>query len=201
MEAKAIQNQVDELQPNDWVSAKSFYKCKGGICNKCLTKHENRKQLVLPLSKLKEENFEIDLSNFLKSLSKFQRPVFFYHRNQPIQEQAVIKYTGHENFEESFEVLKPFLPEDSLPAIIISPFALSKNNRLKEQRLVQLTRKYFEPLGFIKLHLHSVAEYHEYAENEKIGLLLMPLKDLPDYIQYVMHADNLDRIIPAIFQP
>lgn len=201
MEAKFIENQRGPNQANDWIPAKSFYSCKNGICNSCLAKHENRKQLVLPLSKLKEPGFKIDLSNFLKSLAKFQRPVLFYHRNHPIKEQALIKFTGYENFENSFKVIRPFLPETIIPATIISPYELSKNNRLKEQKLVLLTKKYFEPLGFIKLHLHSVADYHEYAESEKIGLLMMPLKDLPDYVQYAMNSDDLEKVIPAIFQP
>ncbi|WP_296619405.1 hypothetical protein [Marivirga sp.] len=201
MVAKEIQNQGGQAQPNDWVSAKSFYTCKNGICNSCLSKHENKDQLVLPLSKLKEKDFEIDLGNFLKSLAKFDRPVLFYHRNHPIKEQVLIKFTGHENFENSFEVIKPFLPQTAIPATIISPYALSKNNRLKEQKLVNLTKRFFEPLGFIKLHLHSVADYHEYAESEKIGLLMMPLKDLPDYVQYVVHSEDLKKVIPAIFQP
>lgn len=93
------------------------------------------------------------------------------------------------------------MPKIIIPAIIISPYALSKNNRLKEQKLVLLTKKYFEPLGFIKLHMHSVADYHEYAESEKVGLLMMPLKDLPDYVQYVQHSEHIQKVIPAIFQP
>jgi len=201
MGAKAIQNHRGQAQPNDWVSARSFYTCKDGICNSCLSKHEDKKQLILPLSKLKEKDFDIDLGNFLKSIAKFDRPVLFYHRNQTITEQALIKFTGHENFENSFEVIKPFLPKNIIPATIISPYALSKNNRLKEQKLVQLTKKHFQPLGFIKLHLHTVADYHEYAENEKVGLLMMPLKDLPDYVHYVMHSEDLENVIPAIFQP
>jgi hypothetical protein len=201
MEAKAIQNQGGQAQPNDWSSARSFYSCKNGICNSCLAKHEDRKQLVLPLSKLKEPDFKIDLGNFLKSLAKFERPVLFYHRNHSIKEQVLIKFTGHENFEDSFKVIKPFLPTTKIPATIISPYALSKNNRLKEQLLVKQTKKYFEPLGFIKLHLHSVADYHEYAESEKIGLLIMPLKDLPDYVQHAMNSEDLENVIPAIFQP
>jgi hypothetical protein len=201
MVAEEIQNQKRPVQPNDWVPARSFYTCKNGICNSCLSKHKNRKQLVLPLSKLKEKDFKIDLGNFLKSLSKFDRPVLFYNRNHPITEQALIKFTGHENFENSFKIIKPFLPKTITPATIISPYALSKNNRIKEQKLVLLTKKHFDPLGFIKLHLHSVADYHEYAESEKVGLLMMPLKDLPDYVQYVMHAENIDQVIPAIFQP
>ena len=201
MEAKAIQNHGGQGQPNDWVSARSFYTCKNGICNSCLSKHENKDQLVLPLSKLKEKDFEIDLGNFLKSLAKFERPVLFYHRNHPIKEQALIKFTGYENFENSFKVIKPFLPKTIIPATIISPYALSKNNRLKEQKLVNLTKRFFEPLGFIKLHLHSVADYHEYAESEKVGLLMMPLKDLPDYVQYATQSEDLEKVIPAIFQP
>ncbi|HET8861475.1 hypothetical protein [Marivirga sp.] len=201
MEAKAIQNHGGQAQPDDWVSARSFYTCKNGICNDCLAKHENKKQLILPLSKLKEQDFKIDLGHFLKSLAKFERPVLFYHLNHPINEQALIKFTGHENFENSFEVIKPFLPTTIIPATIISPYALSKNNRLKEQKLVRQTKQYFEPLGFIKLHLHSVADYHEYAESEKVGLLMMPLKDLPDYVQYAMHSKDLNKVIPAIFQP
>jgi hypothetical protein len=201
MEHITSQNQGGEAQPNDWGSARSFYTCKNGICNSCLSKYESKDQLVLPLSKLKETDFEIDLGNFLKSLAKFKRPVLFYHRNHPIKEQALIKFTGHENFEKSFEVIKPFLPKTIIPATIISPYELSKNNRLKEQKLVLLTKKHFQPLGFIKLHLHSVADYHEYAESEKVGLLMMPLKDLPDYVQYAMHSEDLDSVIPAIFQP
>ncbi|MGM0580701.1 MAG: hypothetical protein ACQETL_08475 [Bacteroidota bacterium] len=201
MEAKAIQNHDGQEQPNDWVSARSFYTCKNGICNSCLAKHEEKDQLVLPLSKLKEKDFDIDLGSFLKGLAKFERPVLFYHRNHPIKEQALIKFTGNENFENSFKVIKPFLPKTIIPATIISPYALSKNNRLKEQKLVLLTKKYFEPLGFIKLHLHSVADYHEYAESEKIGLLMMPLKDLPDYVQYAIQAEDMGKVIPAIFQP
>lgn len=201
MEAKTLEKKNPIIQANDWIPAKSFYSCKNGICNSCLAKHEQRKQLVLPLSKLEEPNFKIDLGNFLKSLSKFDRPVLFYHRNQPIREQALIKFTGHENFENSFRIIKPFLPETIIPAAIISPYQLSKNNRLKEQKLVHLTKRFFEPLGFIKLHLHSVADYHEYAESEKVGLLMMPLKDLPDYVQYAMRADNVEDVIPAIFQP
>jgi hypothetical protein len=201
MEAKAIQNQQRQGQPNDWVSARSFYSCKNGICNSCLAKHEEKERLALPLSKLKEKDFEIDLGNFLKSLAKFDKPVLFYHPDYLIEEQALIKFTGNENFENSFKVIKPFLPKTIIPATIISPYALSKSNRLKEQKLVLLTKKYFEPLGFIKLHLHSVADYHEYAESEKVGLLMMPLKDLPDYVHYAMHSDDIKNVIPAIFQP
>ncbi|SMG33821.1 hypothetical protein SAMN05661096_02166 [Marivirga sericea] len=201
MEAKTLENKNSSIQANDWIPAKSFYSCKNGICNSCLSRHENRKQLVLPLSKLKEPNFKIDLGNFLKSLAKFDRPVLFYHSEHPIQEQVLIKFTGHENFESSFKVVQPFLPKTIIPATIISPYALSKNNRLKEHKLVSLTKRFFQPLGFIKLHLHSVADYHEYADSEKVGLLMMPLKDLPDYIQYAMNSEDLDNVIPAIFQP
>lgn len=201
MEAKAIHDHEGQGKPNDWASARSFYTCKNGICNSCLSKHKNKGQLVLPLSKLKEKDFEIDLGNFLKSLAKFKRPVLFYHPKHPIKEQTLIKFTGNENFENSFKVIKAFLSKTIIPATIISPYALSKNNRLKEQKLVLLTKKYFEPLGFIKLHLHSVTDYHKYAENEKVGLLMMPLKDLPDYVQYAMRAEDIEKVIPAIFQP
>ncbi len=95
MEGSAIQDRGGKEQPNDWGSARSFYACKDGICNNCLSKHENKNQLVLPLAKLKEKDFEIDLGNFLKSLAKFDRPVLFYHRNHPIKEQVLIKFTGH----------------------------------------------------------------------------------------------------------
>ena len=201
MEAKITPHQTGNIQANDWIPAKSFYSCKNGICTSCLAKHEDRKQLVLPLSKLKEPDFKIDLGNFLKSLAKFDRPVLFYHRDYPIIEQALIKFTGHENFENSFKIVRPFLPKTTIPATIISPYALSKNNRLKEQKLVSLTKRFFEPLGFIKLHHHSVADYHEYAESEKVGLLMLPLKDLPDYVQYAMHSKDIKDVIPAIFQP
>src|SRR5690554_3133033 len=85
-----------------------------------------------------------------------------------VDNHELIKFTGHERFNDSLKVIQTFLPKDNMPATIISPFALSKNNRLKEQDLVQLTKQYFEPLGFIKLHLYSIADFHEYGKNENV---------------------------------
>ena len=188
------------IMTSDWNTAKSFYSCKNGICNSCLLKHKEKQHLLLSISKLTESNFKIDLGNFLKSLSKFKRPVFFYHQNIKIKGQVLIKFTGNEHYEDAFKTLIPFLPDSKTPATIISPFALSKGNRLNEQNLVKLTLRYFEPLGFIKLHLHSVADFHDYAKNENIGLLVMPLKDLPDYVQYIMGLEDPKTVIPAVFQ-
>lgn len=201
MEATGIQHNAGKNQLNKWASVPSSDTCKNGICASCLSKHNQTQQLILPLSKLREDDFDMGLGKFLKSISEFQYPVLFHHPNEPIKVHALIKFTGHESFQDSFKVIKPFLPQANIPATIISPFALSKNNRLKEQDLVQLTKQYFEPLGFIKLHLHSVADFHEYGNTENVGLLMMPLKDLPDYVHYAMQAKNAKRVIPAIFQP
>ncbi|WKK79652.2 hypothetical protein [Marivirga arenosa] len=201
MEGTVVKSQEKSTKVDDWKAARSFYSCKNGICDGCLSKYEFKNQLILPLSKLSDKDFKFDINNFIKSLAKFKRPILFYHQNIPIEQNALIKFTGHENFEDSFKVLKPFLPETTIPATIISPYNLSKNNRLKEQQLVKLTKKFFEPLGFIKLHLHSVAEFHNYGKQENIGLLCMPLKDLPDYIQFARNAEAIDEIIPTIFQP
>lgn len=193
-------NSGDNIIKNDWNAAKSFYSCKNGICTSCLLKHKEKQHLLLSISKLTDSDFKIDLGNFLKSLSKFKRPVLFYHQDTEIKGQVLIKFTGNEHYEGAFKTVTPFLPDSKTPATIISPFALSKGNRLNEQNLVKLTLRYFEPLGFIKLHLHSVADFHEYAKNENIGLLVMPLKDLPDYVQYVMSHENPKLVIPAVFQ-
>ena len=64
-----------------------------------------------------------------------------------------------------------------------------------------LTKQFFEPLGFIKLNLHSVADFHEFASEDKIGLLMLPLKDLPDYLQYAFNIEKEELLLPAIFQP
>ena len=201
MEGTATPETRPKKQPDDWIPAKSFYSNKTGICESCLSKYEYRKQLSLPISKLNDKDFELDIGNFHKSLEKFQRPILFYHADLAIKGQALIIFTGNENFKDSYEVVKAYLPKTPIPATIISPYPLNKSNRKREHQLVQLTKKYFEPLGFIKLHLHSVSEFHEYGKEQEIGFLLLPLQDLSDYIKYAKEAKNIKEVIPAIFQP
>lgn len=186
---------------NDWEEAKSFYTCKGGVCRKCLLKFRERKSLLLPISELMGKREAFDAGNFYKSISLWGKPVLFYHQEKKIEQKLLIKFTGNENFQPAIETLLLYLSTAKLPANIISPYSLSKSNRVKEQKLVLLTKQFFEPLGFIKLNLHSVADFHDFASEDKIGMLMLPLKDLPDYLQYAYTVEKEKHLLPAIFQP
>ena len=201
MEMLSNNQEVNHLLRDDWGAAKSFYTCKNGICNKCMTKFHHKKSLLLPLTHLFRKESELDAVILLKSISKWGRPVFFYHHGKKITDKVLIKFTGHENYRPSFETILPFLEEGKTPANVISPYPLTKANRIKEHRLVQLSKEYFEPLGFIKLDLHSVNDFHNFADSDEIGLLMLPIKDLPDYIQFASNLPNYSKLLPAIFQP
>ena len=190
-----------KVHVNDWEEAKSFYTCKGGVCSKCLLKFRNRKSLLLPISGLMSKKETFDTISFYKSITVWEKPVLFYHHEKRLDQKLLIKFTGNENFQPAIETLLPYLDKKKLPANIISPYSLSKSNRIKEHKLVLLTKQFFEPLGFIKLNLHSVADFHEFASEDKIGLLMLPLKDLPDYLQYAFNIEKEELLLPAIFQP
>lgn len=186
---------------NDWEAAKSFYSCKNGLCNSCLGKFEHRDSLILPLSELFSKNCQIDAATLHKSISRWGKPILFYHQGKVISNKIIIKFTGSDNFKPAIETVLPYLNGDKIPANIISPYALTKANRGKEHDLVELTKQYFEPLGFIKLGLHTVADFHKFAESDEVGLLMLPIKDLPDYIQYASNLPKYSLLLPAIFQP
>ncbi len=201
MEISNNNQEINHLMRDDWEAAKSFYTCKTGICGKCMMKFNHKNALVLPLAELFKKNCEVDSSILLKSISRWGKPVFFSHQGKRITNKVLIKFTGNENFQPSFETLIPFLNANKIPANIISPYHLTKANRIKEHHLVKLSEQYFEPLGFIKLNLHSVDDFHEFASNDEIGLLMMPVKDLPDYLQYASNLPKYSKLLPAIFQP
>jgi hypothetical protein len=201
MEILSNNQEIDHLFEDDWDAAKSFYLCKTGICNQCMMKFHHKKSLILPLAPLFKKDFEIDSALLLKSITKWGKPIFFFHYGKTITDKVIIKYTGNENYLPSLETLIPFIKVGKTPANIISPYPLTKVNRKKEHDLVQLSKQYFEPLGFIKLDLHSVDDFHEFAKADKIGLLILPIKDLPDYIQYALSLSEYSKLIPAIFQP
>ncbi len=193
--------QINHLFADDWESAKSFYTCKNGICNRCMMKFDEKESLILPLAKLYNQDCTVDAVKLLRSVSSWGKPVFFYHQGKSIKGKVLIKFTGTENFRPSFETLTPFFNEVKTPANIISPYPLTKANRLKEHHLVKLSKQYFEPLGFIKLNLHTVNDFHEFACDDNIGLLMLPLKDLPDYIQFASTLPKYSKLLPTIFQP
>ncbi|MBK6266860.1 hypothetical protein JKA74_17585 [Marivirga sp. S37H4] len=191
----------DPFLLNDWELARSLYSCKSGGCTNCLSKFQTKDSLILPLSELFNKKVKVDSAGLYKSISSWRKPVLFYHQGKRITRKVLIKFTGSDNFEPSILALLPFLKERKVPANVISPYALTKANRSKEHDLVELTKQYFEPLGFIKLNLHTVADFHEFATTDEVGLLMLPLKDLPDYIQYASRLSNYNMLLPAIFQP
>lgn len=201
METLDNNQEINHLMRDDWEAAESFYTCKNGICGKCLIKFNHRDSLILPLAKLFKKNCEVDSLKLLKSISKWGKPVFFSHQGKIIKGKVLIKFTSQENYLPSFKTVIPFLNKDKIPANIISPYPLTKANRIKEHHLVKLSEQYFEPLGFIKLNLHTVNDFHEFASDDEIGLLMLPVKDLPDYIQYASNLPKYNKLLPAIFQP
>ncbi|GAA5036213.1 hypothetical protein GCM10011506_30960 [Marivirga lumbricoides] len=200
---EAINHKIakEKVHISDWEEVKSFYTCKGGVCNKCLLKFKGRESLLLPISGLMGKKDTFDAISFYKSITVWEKPVLFYHQEKSLDQKLLIKFTGNENFQPAIETLLPYLDKKKLPANIISPYSLSKSNRIKEHKLVLLTKQFFEPLGFIKLNLHSVADFHEFASEDKIGLLMLPLKDLLDYLQYAFNIEKEELLLPAIFQP
>lgn len=184
---------------NDWKYLLKIPKASKEPCANCCQKCAQRSHYGLPLASLKDELNVLNGSFLIANANSKRKPIHFYH-TIPHKHQLLIKFTGDENYDETIKLVGNHAKEKQ-PATIISPNNLNRNTLQKEQKLVKLTGKYFEPLGFIKLHLHSVNEFHDYAENKDINLLILPMKDLPDYLQYALNADSIEYIVPAIFQP